>query len=210
VKIVLFTYNHVVKEFLTLVADKLEADLDIVEKAKDAQNVAYDYLFTDNKEELIAESKLLIDNSSAMTSVLFHSGENDSEIDDFEYDIKKPFLPQEIEELILNHASKIDNEVSETQTQILNHDDIDEIKALLGDSGLDLATEDSNIEIEEVENPTKKKRKKQKKKNKTRKKSRKKAEKRLLKALFDMDKKEIKEILKDANIILKIEYPNER
>ena len=209
-KIVLFTYNHVVKEFLTLVADKLEADLDIVEKAKDAQNVAYDYLFTDNKEELIAESKLLIDNSSAMTSVLFHSGENDSEIDDFEYDIKKPFLPQEIEELILNHASKIDNEVSETQTQILNHDDIDEIKALLGDSGLDLATEDSNIEIEEVENPTKKKRKKQKKKNKTRKKSRKKAEKRLLKALFDMDKKEIKEILKDANIILKIEYPNER
>jgi len=205
VKIVLFTYNHVVKEFLTLVADKLEADLDIVEKAKDAHNVAYDYLFTDNKEELIAESKLLLDRSGAMTSVLFHSGQNDSDIADFAYSVKKPFLPQEIEELIVEHASKIDNEVSATETQILNHDDIDEIKALLGDSGLDLATEDNSTEVKEIKNKTKKR-----KKNKARTKSRKKAEKRLLKALFDMDKKEIRKILKDANIILKIEYPSER
>ena len=204
-KIVLFTYNHVVKEFLTLVADKLEADLDIVEKAKDAHNVAYDYLFTDNKEELIAESKLLLDRSGAMTSVLFHSGQNDSDIADFAYSVKKPFLPQEIEELIVEHASKIDNEVSATETQILNHDDIDEIKALLGDSGLDLATEDNSTEVKEIKNKTKKR-----KKNKARTKSRKKAEKRLLKALFDMDKKEIRKILKDANIILKIEYPSER
>jgi len=248
-KIVLFTYNHVVKEFITLVADKLGADLDIVQKAKDAEDKIYDYVFVDDKDDLVQESKTLMKNSSNAIGVLLYSGENDKDVAEFDYGVKKPFLPLEIEELITKKTSNssdkewtnkeesvelfldaetenIDARIDEikdeiekaeaNETQILNNDDIDEIKALLGDSGLDLATESSVSEPQEVKSKTKKKSKpspkKQKIKNKkkTCKKSRKKAEKKLLKALFDMDKKEIRKLLKDANIILKIEYPDEQ
>jgi len=258
-KIVLFTYNHVVKEFITLVADKLGADLDIVQKVKDAENAVYDYVFIDDKDDLMQESRALIESSADATSVLLYGGENNNGAVEFDYSVKKPFLPLEIEELITKQTSnssdeewtkkeesvelfsdaetenidieidkgtEVQEEVAEkievNETQILNNDDINEIKALLGDSGLDLATESNTHEPKKVKSKTKKKNKatkksksskrnkKMKNKKKACTKSRKKAEKKLLKALFSMDKKEIRKLLKDANIILKIEYPDEQ
>lgn len=285
-KIVLFANNHVVKEFISLAANKISASLDIVQKAQEA-GANYDYVLVDDKSELIAESKELLERLPQSISVLFYSGSSENK-KFFDNSVKKPFLPSEIEALLNNKkvvtmdknptikesnheliekievrdhialdtdtdpVEKIELEIGDLdfevnskkvekpddailENQILNRDDINEIKALLGDESIDTAVEkdvidkvlddSKELDAQEIAHKTKKsaseknkksKKSRQKMKKKTenkkirKSKSCKKAEKRLLKALFRMKKKEIRSILKDANITLKIKYSEEK
>lgn len=222
--IALFTYNHVVKEFIGLVAKKLGADLDIAEEASSISGKKFDYIFIDNKDDLMQQADILAETGSGGKTILLYTGVANGE--KFDYLVKKPFLPSEIESLINeceserngNAESEKDDDfytdesmsysLNETENQILRSDDIEEIKTLLGESGMTPPIEDAADE-EPIAINKQAKKSKTSKKNKKRK-SYKKVEKKLLKALYDMNKKEIKRLLKGAKITLKIDYLEEK
>jgi len=122
-KILLLCDNYVVKEFITLASHSVGAKLTTISDATSKLHDSYDFLFVDDKGDMIDIARETLDKTDIAKSIVLYSKES-TRHGDFDEAIHKPFLPSDIESLIGS---------TKPQTQILNLADIDEIKSLLDD-----------------------------------------------------------------------------
>ena len=194
-KILLLTRNHVVREFIELVADRVGAVLEVREGIKDISDRGYDFLFVDDRGELLEESLSLLDQLDQAQHIVLYNVSKEIHTR-FDMQIKKPFLPSDIQE-ILTHTST--PKVHLEEDQILNIQDIEEIKSLLEDEGMEIVSEEdlideidveSGLQIVESEVDPK-------------------VEEKLLEAIMQMEPKKIRKLLKGAEVSIKIRFPKE-
>ncbi len=194
-KILLLTRNHVVREFIELVADRVGAVLEVREGIKDISDRGYDFLFVDDRGELLEESLPLLDQLDQAQHIVLYNVSKEIHTR-FDMQIKKPFLPSDIQE-ILTHTST--PKVHLEEDQILNIQDIEEIKSLLEDEGMEIVSEEdlideidveSGLQIVESEVDPK-------------------VEEKLLEAIMQMEPKKIRKLLKGAEVSIKIRFPKE-
>jgi len=121
------------------------------------------------------------------------SSKKDNEIENIDKILRKPFLPNDIKE-ILNSCRN--EEQKKIKTNILDPEEIAKIKELMGieETSESIEYEKSYILMLEDKATLKVKNKKAKK---------------LLYELSSLGKKELKKLLKDANITIKIKYKAE-
>jgi len=194
-KVLLLTRNHVVREFVELVADRVGVDLDVYEHVSDVDGDAYDLLFVDDRGELLEESIVLRERLKTSQSIVLF-GEESVLHASFDRKIKKPFLPSDIQRILEEQQMTEED----TADQILNLQDIEEIKSLLEDEGMEIVSEEdlvdeitmeNTLQIMETETV-----------NNT-------VEEKLLKALLGMEPKKIRKLLKGAEVTLRIKFPKE-
>ena len=138
-KILLLTHNHVVKEFVEHAAKTVSADLDVFEHSADVLDLDYDYIFVDDRKNLLHEGISLLDKLEAKSIVLYNNKNDEHKY--FDVTIKKPFLPLDIENIIKEDDSKI-----------LDIDEIGKIKTLLEQDGLEIISEENVPDEREEDN----------------------------------------------------------
>lgn len=199
-KILLLSHNHVVREFVGLGADKADAKFDFVESVADIDIDSYDIFFVDDRGDYLSQCSKLITNLNSCKTVLLYS-KADSNHEKFDIEIKKPFLPSDIKYIIEN-SDTIDEPLY--GEQILNLNDIDEIKGLLDDE-----VYDKTLPIPTLADRIKQTKKDIKKIEKT-KKSEENMEIKLLNAITKMEPKKIRKLLSGAEVTISIKFPKER
>jgi hypothetical protein len=190
-KILLLTRNHVVREFVELVADRVDAELVLYDTVEGSVDVGYDFLFVDDRGELLEQSKALIERLETRKNIVLYN--QAKEIHDlFDIQVKKPFLPSDIQMIL---EAPPETKVHLEEDQILNIRDIDEIKSLLEDEGLEIVSEEdladeitaeSGIQIVESQISQ---------------------EDKLIEAIMQMEPKRIRKLLKGAEVTIKIRFP---
>jgi hypothetical protein len=190
-KILLLTRNHVVREFVELVADRVDAELVLYDTVEGIVDVGYDFLFVDDRGELLEQSKALIERLETRKNIVLYN--QAKEIHDlFDIQVKKPFLPSDIQMIL---EAPPETKVHLEEDQILNIRDIDEIKSLLEDEGLEIVSEEdladeitaeSGIQIVESQISQ---------------------ENKLIEAIMQMEPKRIRKLLKGAEVTIKIRFP---
>jgi hypothetical protein len=190
-KILLLTRNHVVREFVELVADRVDAELVLYDTVEGIVDVGYDFLFVDDRGELLEQSKALIERLETRKNIVLYN--QAKEIHDlFDIQVKKPFLPSDIQMIL---EAPPETKVHLEEDQILNIRDIDEIKSLLEDEGLEIVSEEdladeitaeSGIQIVESQISQ---------------------EDKLIEAIMQMEPKRIRKLLKGAEVTIKIRFP---
>ena len=140
-KILLLCDNYVVKEFITLASHSVGAKLTTISDTTSKLHDSYDFLFVDDKGNMIDVAMEILDKRDIAKSIVLYSKES-TRHGNFDEAIHKPFLPSDIESLIGLHKPK---------TQILNLTDIDEIKSLLedGDSVPNIEKQDDTVVTDE-------------------------------------------------------------
>ena len=193
-KILLLTRNHVVREFIELVADRMGAVLDVRDSVAQIEDVGYDYLFVDDRGVFLQESMALVEGLDTYQNIVLYN-ETDPLHEKFDLQIKKPFLPSDIQAILEQTPEPKEHDAED---QILNLQDIDEIKSLLEDEGLEIVAEEDLVDEIDTENaygimetePSK-------------------VEEKLLQAITKMEPKKIRKLLKGAEITLSIRFPKE-
>jgi hypothetical protein len=190
-KILLLTRNHVVREFVELVADRVDAELVLYDTVEGIVDVGYDFLFVDDRGELLEQSKALIERLETRKNIVLYN-QAKAIHDLFDIQVKKPFLPSDIQMIL---EAPPETEVHLEEDQILNIRDIDEIKSLLEDEGLEIVSEEdladeitaeSGIQIVESQISQ---------------------EDKLIEAIMQMEPKRIRKLLKGAEVTIKIRFP---
>ena len=205
--ILLLTHNHVVREFVEHAARELSATFDLAGNISDIQHKTYDFVFIDDKSEQFGDIMHILDRIGSTSVILYNNDREEFEY--FDKKIKKPFLPADIKNVLLekekiNQATTQENieiDVSDRDTHVLNLQDIDEIKALLREDGLEIVSEEDLAE--EIENQS----------HITDEAEETKAvheiEEMLLSAILKMKPKKIRKLLKGAEVTLKIKFPKD-
>ncbi len=196
-----------------------DAVLDIAESIEEIPAQEYDWVLVDDTVPMYQESLSFSKKLSSSHTVLLYHPENKA-TEGFDILIAKPFLPDEIRQSIENHRetppstsekSKINGEKADkkkvkmktdkTQTQVLNLEEIETIKALLEEDGLEIVHEEelANTVLSEEHKATKKK-KKQKRD----------PQQELIDAILKMKPKKIRKLLKGAKVTIKIKFPEDQ
>jgi len=180
-----------VREFVELVADRVDAELVLYDTVEGIVDVGYDFLFVDDRGELLEQSKALIERLETRKNIVLYN--QAKEIHDlFDIQVKKPFLPSDIQMIL---EAPPETKVHLEEDQILNIRDIDEIKSLLEDEGLEIVSEEdladeitaeSGIQIVESQISQ---------------------EDKLIEAIMQMEPKRIRKLLKGAEVTIKIRFP---
>ena len=190
-KILLLTRNHVVREFIELVADRVGAGLDVLGEVPEAGEIEYDVLFVDDRGTLLEESITLLDTLEPGQSVVLYAEENALH-DFFDHQVKKPFLPSDIQQILEQDTLSSAQPIEE---QVLNIQDIEEIRGLLEREGLEIVAEEELVDeidrepLVEEEDTT--------------------MEEKLLAAISSMEPKKIRKLLRGAEVTLRIRFPKE-
>ena len=182
--ILIVSSSFVVEELLKLIL-KEKNNLEIQEDVEDAKRDSYDIIFIDDSVQNIV-SQIEYAQNSLNTQVAFITS-IDSDIK-ANYIVVKPFLPQDIENIIEQLEAK---NIDSLQTNVLDPEEIAKIKELM-----QLDEFEDEDELENIERLRDKKSLKVKKKE----------AKELLLELCKLDKKELKKLLKGAKVSIKIEY----
>jgi len=198
-KILLLTRNHVVHEFVELVADRVGAQLDVQDTIEGIVDIGYDFLFVDDRGDLLEKSITLIDSFDTQKNIVLYNKTKPMH-DLFDLGIKKPFLPSDIQ-TILEEIPK--PKIHLEEDQILNIRDIDEIKSLLEDEGLEIISEEdladeitSESDLHIVEEKIEREESAS-------------VEEKLLEAIMQMESKKIRKLLKGAEVTINIRFPKE-
>jgi len=205
--ILLLTHNHVVREFVEHAARELSATFDIAGNISDIQNKIYDFVFVDDRSEQFGDIMHILDRIGSTSVILYNNDREEFEY--FDKKIKKPFLPADIKNVLLekekiNQATTQENieiDVSDRDTHVLNLQDIDEIKALLREDGLEIVSEEDLAE--EIENQSRITDEAEETKAVHE------IEEMLLSAILKMKPKKIRKLLKGAEVTLKIKFPKD-
>jgi len=194
-KILLLTRNHVVREFVELVADRVSAQLEVRDVVEGIEDEGYDFLFVDDRGDLLEQSISLVDMLDTQRNVVLYN-ETKAIHDLFDQAVKKPFLPSDIQAIL---EEKVVSRVHLEEDQILNIQDIDEIKSLLEDEGMEIVSEEdlvdeitaeSGLQIVESEaDPS--------------------MEEKLMEAITEMEPKKIRKLLRGAEVTITIRFPKE-
>ena len=194
-KILLLTRNHVVKEFIELVADRVGAVLEVWDRVEEVIDARYDFFFVDDRGVFLEESQGLLGVLGVCQNVVLYS-EPHALHTRFDLRVKKPFLPSDIQ-TILENAPASDEHLLEDQ--ILNIQDIEEIKSLLEHEGMQIVSEEDLIDEIDTELGIKNRKTEQ----------RLDTQEKLLEALVHMEPKRIRKLLRGAEMHITIKFPKE-
>ena len=192
-KVLLLTRNHVVREFIELVAGRVGADLEVQEHADDTVGKGYDFLLVDDRGALLQEGLILLERLEIHQSIVLYSEENRLH-EQFDQKVKKPFLPSDIAALLESVPAE---KSLPTEEQVLNIQDIEEIRGLLESEGMEIVSEEELVDEIEMEHGI----------SETEKETR--MDEELLMALRNMEPKKIRKLLKGAEVTLTIRFPKE-
>ena len=193
-KILLLTRNHVVREFIELVADRVGAALEVRDHIAEPIGEP-DYLFVDDRGELLEIGLPLLEQLPQTVHIVLYNEPKEAH-KAFDKMVKKPFLPSDIQEILEQNRP---GEAALQAEQILNIQDIEEIKTLLEDEGLEIVSEEDLADeidsplggmLQESEADTK-------------------LEERLLEAISRMEPKKIRKLLRGAEVQITIKFPKE-
>jgi hypothetical protein len=190
--VLVVSFSNVVVELLKMVFKEHSLKSENQKSIQDAKSDSYSIIFVDDSTpNYKTQLQELIDNFSY--SSLIFIGNGDKEIESsVDFTIKKPFLPNDIEEIL----AKIKIEPPKSKTKVLDAQEIERIKALMD---LDLEDEDENQELEKnsaIELIKDKKSLKLKRKE----------AKEFLYDCTNLSQKELKKLLKGAKVSIKIKY----
>jgi len=185
-KILVISNSLIIQELLKLVLDNREDSAEYIQRAQDAEDINYDILFID---DFISDLKAQIDfakSSLRAKRVILLGGEEDLELGSLvDIALKKPFLPTDIEDVLEKFNTK------DLNTNVLDPDEVAKIKALME---LDeTSREDKLSYIDKLENRENLKLKK-------------KSAKEFLVEILELNKKELKGLLKGAKVSIKVEF----
>ncbi len=192
-KVLLLTRNHVVREFIELVTGRIAADLEVREDANGVEDEAYDFLFVDDRGSLLEESIVLLERLKTHQNIVLYNEKNTLHAL-FGQKIKKPFLPSDIQSIL--EASPAEKNLP-SEEQILNIQDIEEIRGLLESEGMEIVSEEELVDEIEMEHGI----------SETEREVR--MDEELLMALRNMEPKKIRKLLKGAEVTLTIRFPKE-
>jgi len=197
-KILLLTRNHVVKEFVSLVADRVSAKLFVVDNISDVKPKRYDFMFVDDGSIPLEQSiEMMEELDRSICSVLLYSRDSDQG-SQFDIMLKKPFLPSDIQNII-EDRERCDGDKSEREylssDQILNLQDIEEIKTLLDSDELEIVPEE--ILADEIDKATKNREQSSELQNGDG----------ILDAILAMDHKRLRKLLAGAEVSISIKFP---
>jgi hypothetical protein len=184
-----------VREFIELVADRVGAILEVREGIEGISDGGYDYLFVDDRGELLDMSLPLLEQLAQAQHIVLYNEPKEKHAH-FDMQIKKPFLPSDIQEILEHTPSP---KVHLEEDQILNIQDIEEIKSLLEDEGMEIVSEEDLIDEIDVESGMQVV-ESERCAN---------AEEKLLEAIMQMEPKKIRKLLKGAEVNIQIRFPKE-
>jgi len=200
-KIALLSNNRTIQGMFTLSVDTMEdVHLVVIDDTKKFKAGKYKWVFVDDNFP-IASSDLhaLLRGDDIQTVLLYHPDNKLTQ--EYDFFIKKPFLPSEIKNLIEHNTKSdkkyIDNSTKATdqsvnqKTNVLNLDEIEMIKALLVEEEMELVGEDDLadvvLQVDDTDDHNDA----------------------LLYALKHMKPKKIRKLLQGAQIEIKITFPKE-
>ena len=184
-EILVISNSLVIQELFKLVLKNKNAKVQYAQKAQDANSINYDIVFIDDYIPNLKEQIDFIKTHLRAKNITLLGGDDLELASLVDIVLKKPFLPSDIEEIL----QKFDNK--ELSTHILDPNEIAKIRALM-DIDEDKKQEDLSY-IERLENKEPLKLKK-------------KAAKEFLLEILDLDKKELKSLLKGAKVSIKIKF----
>ena len=192
------TRNHVVREFIELVTDRIGAALEVSESVPEADAHAYDVLLVDDRGTLLEESMPLLEKLQECQRIVLYTQEHILH-EAFDLKIKKPFLPSDIQSIL---EKKTATEEAQTGEQVLHIEDIEEIRSLLESEGMEIVSEEDLLDEIAAEEPAQRTETKTEITHSI-------MEEKLLEAVREMKPKKIRNLLKGAEVTLKISFPKE-
>ncbi len=215
-EILLFTHNYVVREFVELAAEEVGATLDVVDDSLNFAKERYDYVFVDDKISFLEEIIQNLDDIASKSVILYNT--QDDIWDHFDTQIKKPFLPSDIKNILTTNDKET---TADQEAQVLDLQEISEIKKLLEEDGVQIVSEedlveeidgeseDQNTAEAEKENTLKPIENDIGDQNKADIETNTELEEKLLGAILKMKPKKIRKLLKGAEVTLKIKFPKD-
>ncbi len=195
-RILLLTRNHVVREFIELVADRVGAVLEVQESVPEANADAYDVLLVDDRGTFLEESIPLLERLHGCQRIVLYTQEHALH-EAFDLKVKKPFLPSDIQNILEKKAVA---EEARTGEPVLHIEDIEEIRSLLEGEGMEIVSEEDLVDEITVEEFAQ---------GAEREIVHSTMEEKLLEAVLEMKAKKIRKLLKGAEVTLKITFPKE-
>ncbi len=150
--ILLLNTNPVVKKLVTLSVTKIGATISSLDTLENLEQNRYDLLIVDDEFYFDELFHILEDKVVYKKSLYIHA-KNTSFLDGFDYELKKPFLPTDLVELL----TKISSNLSINETKEIAEDDIsldinEDLKPLSELPTLD--EQQSDVDSDTVENDT--------------------------------------------------------
>jgi len=215
-RVLLLSHNHTVQEMVALALREMEeVELVVAHAADQVEPTTYDLIFVDDALPLYQESVALAQTLGVEGIVLLAQG-NNTEAEHFTQVLRKPFLPSELRERVEEEQQAEVNRPEETvwpenrkkqtkkhnkkknrkakdQTKVLDLDEIETIKALLEEEGLEIVNEEELAEkvIAEKTPPADQ-------------------QAALMRALRTMKPKKIRKLLRGATVRVEITFPERR
>ena len=181
----------VVLELLKLVLNKKDINAEFVNSAKNADDINYDIIFIDDSNANVLEEINFIKSNFNYKNIVLLGNNDSSLVSLVDISIKKPFLPADIEKIIDNLE-----EVETIKTNILDPNEIAKLKALMDDNIIEKNGNKDKKELNLVDEL----------KSKNSLKLKNKKAKKFIKELCKLKKSELKKLLKDAKIKIKVEF----
>ena len=212
-RVLLLSDNHTVREMVSLALREVQgAELVTASAADQVEPTTYDLIFVDDALPSHRESIALMQTLGVETIVILAQAGN-TEADRFERVLRKPFLPAEIRAEVHAHLSALDaaaqtpasphkkkknkkKKKTHPATRVLDIDEIETIKSLLEEEGLEIVHEEELIETvsgadkpqpDDTDDPHEA----------------------LLRALRTCKPKKLRKLLKGATIRLEITFPGD-
>jgi len=183
-RVLLCTKNHVVREFVELVTDRMGGDLKVLDSVENERIEEYDFVLLDDRGACLEVSEVFLRERVNTVTVVLYMQER-AEHQNFDVALKKPFLPSDIENILRNKV-----EAHPVEQQILNIQDIDEIKQLLDSEEIEIIPEEDladelDLSSSSLGEP-------------------------FLEAMMQMDVRKIRQILQGAEVQITIQFPKEQ
>ena len=193
-KVLLLTRNHVVRDFVALVTGRMEAVLEVQEHVEEITEEAYEFLLVDDRGSFLEDGLALMERMDFPQSIVLYSEGKENHAY-FDHKIKKPFLPSDIQQIL--ESETVVEGTLQKEEQILNLQDIEEIRGLLESEGMEIVSEEELADEIEMGYGLLEAEKKRS------------VEEELLAALSHMEPKKIRKLLNGAEVTLTIRFPKE-
>jgi hypothetical protein len=220
-RVLLISHNHTVQEMVALALREMEGvELVTAQAADHVEPTTYDLIFVDDALPLYQESIVLAQTLGVEAIVLLAQGMN-AEADRFPQVLRKPFLPSEIRALVEEQEARIHSHADTSgsvedvptslpkkkkkkkkkkksrQTnaaEVLDMDEINTIKSLLEEEGLEIVGEEDLAEkVMQTEETAMLE-----------------SQEALIQALRTMRPKKIRKLLKGAKVRIEITFPKDQ
>ncbi len=211
-RVLLLSYNHTVQEMVALALREEEVELVVAQAADQVEPTNYDLVLVDDLSVAYEESIALL-RALGVDAIVLLAQAGNMKAEDFGQVLRKPFLPSEIQALVASRRKELEDDPSLSvkakkkkkkkkkqknrskaahTTEVLDPDEIEMIKTLLQEEGLEIVEEtelaQQVITATTDEEPAR--------------------HDALLKALRKMKPKKIRKLLKGATVRIEITFPD--